>query len=231
MGAVLSCGEGAALSHAHATALWGIAKSSPRQIEVSVPLTSHPRSKGIKVHRRTAFEVTRRHNIPVTTPACTIVDVAPRLTRDSLEGMIGEADIRGLISPVRLRTAVGRYTRRPGAPWVIATLDRRAFRLTRSKLERLFIPIAVRAGYPVPLTRQWVNGYEVDFYWPDLRLVVETDGLTYHRTAAQQAADLVRDQTHFASGLTPLRFSHEQVAYESDHVERTLVATRRRLGR
>ena len=95
----------------------------------------------------------------------------------------------------------------------------------------MFIPIAVRAGYPVPLTRQWVNGYEVDFYWPDLRLVVETDGLTYHRTAAQQTEDLVRDQTHFASDLTPLRFSHEQVAYEPEHVERTLVAARRRLGR
>jgi very-short-patch-repair endonuclease len=230
MAAVLSCGGGAALSHAAAAALWQLGRSWARQVEVSVPLTRHPRGKGIRIHRRTAFEVTRRHNIPVTTPACTIVDLAPRLSRDGLEEMIGQADLLGLINPVALRNVAGRYRNRPGAPRVIATIDRRAFRLTRSKLERLFIPIAVRAGYPVPLTRQWVNGYEVDFYWPDLGLVVETDGLTYHRTPAQQGADRVRDQTHTASGLTPLRFTHEQVAYEQAHVERILAATRARLG-
>ena len=53
----------------------------------------------------------------------------------------------------------------------------------------------------MPLTRVRVNGYEVDFYWPDLGLVVETDGLAYHRTPAQQAADRVRDQAHTAAGL------------------------------
>jgi very-short-patch-repair endonuclease len=70
-----------------------------------------------------------------------------------------------------------------------------------------------------------VNGFEVDFYFPGLRIVVETDGLTYHRTPAQQAKDRLRDQIHFASGLTPLRFTHEQVAYEQAHVEAIMVAT------
>jgi very-short-patch-repair endonuclease len=228
-GAVLACGHAAALSHADGTALWSIGKSSSRQIEISVPLTAHPRGKGIKVHRRTAFEVTSRYGIRVTTPACTIVDMAPRLSRDGLEEMIGQADLRGLITPIALRRVAARYHHRPGASRVIATLDRRAFRLTRSKLERLFVPIATAAGYPVPLTRQWVNGYEVDFYWPDLGLVVETDGLTYHRTPAQQAEDRVRDQTHTASGHTCLRFTHEQVAYERAHVHRILTATLPRL--
>ncbi len=34
------------------------------------------------------------------------------------------------------------------------------------------------------------------------------DGLRYHRTPAQQAADRRRDQAHAAAGLTPLRFTH-----------------------
>ena len=59
-----------------------------------------------------------------------------------------------------------------------------------------------------------VNGFEVDFYWPDLGLVVETDGWRYHRTPSAQTRDALRDQTHTASGLTPLRFSHYQVKYE-----------------
>jgi very-short-patch-repair endonuclease len=40
-----------------------------------------------------------------------------------------------------------------------------------------------------------VNGYRIDFYWPDLELVVETDGLRYHRTPEQQAKD--RSATRF----------------------------------
>jgi very-short-patch-repair endonuclease len=224
-GAVLSCGAGAALSHADSTAVWGIGTAVPGCIEVSVPRNSHPRGKGIKVHRRHEFEVTTRFRIPVTTPACTIIDMAPRLSRDRIEAMIGEADVLGLVTPAALRAAARARPHRPGAARVIEILDRRTFRLTRSKLERLFIPIAVRVGYPMPLTRQWVNGYEVDFYWPELGLVVETDGLTYHRTAAQQAKDRVRDQTHTASGLTCLRFTHEQVAYEREHVHGILAAT------
>jgi very-short-patch-repair endonuclease len=66
------------------------------------------------------------------------------------------------------------------------------------------------------------NGYEVDFLWPDLGLVVETDGLRYHRTPAQQTRDRERDQAHTATGLTPLRFTHEQVARHPDRVEATL---------
>jgi very-short-patch-repair endonuclease len=73
-----------------------------------------------------------------------------------------------------------------------------------------------------------VNGLRVDFFWPGLGLVVETDGLRYHRTPAQQARDLVRDQTHKAAGLETLRFTHHQVAYERGHVERTLRAVARR---
>jgi very-short-patch-repair endonuclease len=67
-------------------------------------------------------------------------------------------------------------------------------------------------------------------YWPDLGLVVETDGLRYHRTPAEQARDRLRDQTHTAAGLVPLRFTHEQVRYEPEHVRAILAQTARRLA-
>jgi very-short-patch-repair endonuclease len=73
-----------------------------------------------------------------------------------------------------------------------------------------------------------VNGYRVDFHWPELGLVVETDGLRYHRTPTQQARDRRRDQAHTAAGLTPLRFTHHQVAHEAQSVETTLRAVVRR---
>ena len=34
-------------------------------------------------------------------------------------------------------------------------------------------PIAAKAGLPTPLTKEMVNAFEVDFYWPAQRLVVE----------------------------------------------------------
>jgi very-short-patch-repair endonuclease len=68
-----------------------------------------------------------------------------------------------------------------------------------------------------------VNGFEVDFYWPDLPLIVETDGLTYHRTPTQQEKDRLRDQAHAAAGIPHLRFTHSQVRDHPSHVRRTLV--------
>src|SRR5437764_14630405 len=51
-GAVLACGPEAALSDADATAFWEIGTARPGCIEVTVPRNIHPRSNGIKVHRR-----------------------------------------------------------------------------------------------------------------------------------------------------------------------------------
>ncbi len=82
----------------------------------------------------------------------------------------------------------------------------------------------------MPKTQQRVNGFKVDFYWPELGLVVETDGLRYHRTPAQQARDQLRDQAHTAAGLTPLRFSHAQVRFGPERVRVTLAAVARRLS-
>jgi very-short-patch-repair endonuclease len=75
-----------------------------------------------------------------------------------------------------------------------------------------------------------VNSFRVDFFWPELGLVVETDGLRYHRTPAQQARDRLRDQIHAAAGLTPLRFTHAQVAHEAGHVREVLAAVASRLA-
>ena len=125
--------------------------------------------------------------------------------------------------------ALDDYAGEPGVKPLRLLLDRHTFRLSDSDLEIYFRPIAKDAGLPPPLTKQWVNGFEVDFYWPDLGLVVETDGWRYHRTPATQARDALRDQTHTAAGLTPLRFSHYQVKYEPTHVCRILAKTARKL--
>src|SRR3954451_21832148 len=71
-GAVLACGDDAALSHGDGSALLGLGRRTPGPIHVSVPASRGPKPKGVVVHRRADFATTERHGIPVTTPAWTI---------------------------------------------------------------------------------------------------------------------------------------------------------------
>jgi hypothetical protein len=178
-----------------------------------------------------ADDVVLREGIPVTRPARTLLDLATELDRPALERAVNEADKRDLVDPEALRRALERFAGEPGVHSLRSLLDRHTFRLSDSDLETLFRPIAVAAGLPTPLTKTWVNGFEVDFFWPDLDLVVETDGLRYHRTPSAQARDRLRDQVHTAAGMTTLRFTHRQVKFERAHVRRVLAETARRLRR
>jgi very-short-patch-repair endonuclease len=96
--------------------------------------------------------------------------------------------------------------------------------MTDSELERHFLPIVDSLGLRRPESRVHLNGFRVDFHWPNLGLVVECDGLRYHRTPSQQASDRHRDQAHTAAGLVPLRFTHDQIRYDPTHVRRVLEA-------
>jgi hypothetical protein len=234
MTSVLSCGPAAALSHQSAAALWKIGPEKRGLHEVSVRVSSARRRPGVRVHRRPSLpdgDLVVRLGIPVTTPVRTLIDLALRFGRAPLERAINEADKYDLISPPALREALEAHAGERGVKRLRFVLDRRTFRLTRTELERLFLPLATEAGLPVPLTGCWVNGFEVDFHWPELGFLVETDGLRYHRTPAEQARDRLRDQAHTAAGLIHLRFTHEQVRYEQAHVLATLRATARVLAR
>jgi very-short-patch-repair endonuclease len=222
MAAVLACGPCAVISHSSAAALLRIRADHSGPIHVTAPVQR--RRPGIVVHRRATFRSGTCDDIPVTCPAQTLVDLAADLPTDPLEAAINQADKLDLIDPERLRSELERFAGVPGVAKLRTTLDRRTFTTSDSELERRFRPIARRAGLPAPLTQQMVSGFRVDFYWPDLGLVVETDGLRYHRTPQQQARDRVRDQAHTAAGLTPLRFTRAQIRFGSADVERTLRA-------
>jgi very-short-patch-repair endonuclease len=228
MAAVIACGAGSMLSHSSAAALWRIGPEQRNLVELSLPSLSRRCRPGLQIHQRPSLQdrdMTAEFGIPVTTPVQTLLDMTPRLDRRGIERMVNEADKYDLVHPPQLRRALDA---RPGAAGVARLrriLDRRTFRLTKEELERRFLPLARKAGLPVPLTGRIVSEFEVDFYWPDLGLVVETDGLRYHRTPAEQARDRLRDQAHTAAGLTQLRFTHEQVRYEPEHVLAVLRAT------
>jgi hypothetical protein len=217
MAAVLTCGNGAVLSHDTAAALWGIRERRHVPIHVSVPSPRDPRRAGIRVHRRQEIEATERHGIPVTGPTRTVLDLAPGLTERQLERLINEADKLDLVHPGELRQAAAAKGG-VGGSRVRTLLDKRTLLVTDSDLERRFIPIAERAGMSHPETRVHVNGHRVDFFFRPEGIVVETDGGRYHRTPSAQRRDRIRDHAHAVAGTRSIRFTHDQIAHEAAYV-------------
>ena len=235
MAAALACGEGAVVSHHSAAFLWGLADSLGA-VEITVPRDRHPERQGIRIHRSvrpptsSPADFRTRHGIPVTSPTRTLLDVALLVSERRLERLVNEADKLELIGADRLRSELEGRSGEPGVRALRRLLDRDSFQLTDSELEREFLRLVKGAGLPLPLTGRRVNGFVVDFFWPEHGVVVETDGLRYHRTAASQARDLERDQAHQRAGLLPPRFAHSQVRHSPDAVVATLSAALERRG-
>lgn len=231
MGAVLSCGPDALLSHRSAARLWGL-DTRFRGIELVTPLEAYRRRPGMRVHQRTGLGPEHRREvdgIPVTDVVSTLVDFASCVPGWQVERGVNEADRLGLIDVETLRAMVRDLPPRPGMACMRRLLGLNA--LTDTGLERKFLAIVRAANLPEPKTQVWLNGCRVDFYWPRLGLVVETDGWRYHRTPGEQATDRRRDQVHLASGLTTVRIGEDQIRYEPDQVQRTLTAVFARLER
>ena len=204
------------------------------RIEVGVRHTHLAGPQALRVRRRPSLpsqDVGTLDRIPITSPVRTMIDLARELPTKLLTRAVNEADKLEVIDVETLRGALDSRVGIPGVKRLVALLDKDTFVLTEEELERLFLPLAREVGLPLPKTKEIVNGYEVDFFWPELKLVVETDGLRYHRTPSAQAKDARRDQAHTAAGYARLRFTHWQVKYERGNVKEILGETAARLSR
>lgn len=190
------------------------------RIALVVPLPMDPGARPRYAPPRGARHGACGHHrgIRVTAPTLTLVDLAARWDADRIGAAISEADKRDVARADDLRVELETFAGVPGVATLRRILDRHTFTLTDSHLERLVRPIARRAGLGLPETRKHLNGIRVDFFFPERDLVVECDGLRYHRTAAQQNEDLRRDQEHWAAGHGRQRFSHAQIRYQAARV-------------
>lgn len=226
MVAVLAAGD-VVVSHHTAACLWGLVKDPLAGPVHLTGTTERARCRRcIHFHRRrvlTPADRTERNGIPVTSPARTIVDTAVSFTREQLERRINLADSLDLIDPDALAREVRRMRGQRGAHLVRSLVEEYTFRLTDSELEQRFLRLVRGMELPPPETRRHVNSFRTDFVWPGLGLVVEADSLRYHRTVAQQQRDHLRDQSHLATGLVPLRFTHHQITYSGPYVRRTIL--------
>jgi very-short-patch-repair endonuclease len=204
LAAVLSCGPGAMLSHRSAADLWGLLRSGASRIEVTAARGRKPRS-GVTVHRPRAIhpdDRATRENIPVTSVARTLIDLADVLDDRRLQRAINEAELRNLFNLVALDRARARTENRRGRGRLERVLvDYREERdWTRSEGERRLLALCERHGLPKPSANTTVAGYEVDAHWADAAVVIEFDGVATHGTTRAFHEDRRRDRALAAAG-------------------------------
>jgi hypothetical protein len=225
LAAVLAAGPGAALSHLSAAELHAISRIPAARIEVTTRSQRAPR--GAKVHRCRGFsslDVTTAQRIPVTTVHRTLVDLTDTLTKWQLANVIHEAAFRGRYVERAVRDAMARANGRRQLKVLeeAIALHKAGSAGTRSGNEDLFLTF----GLPEPLVNTHLLGFEIDFLWPDRRIVVEIDGPGHGRepTAADDAR---QDRTLAAAGFTTFRFTEAEVREQGREVTRRTAAALR----
>ena len=137
MAAVLAAGDGALLGHYPAAVLWGLRPPRTDPMHVTV-LARDVRSAEFQVHRVAGLhpgDATRRHGIPVTSPARTLLDLATTLSHNDLDRAVNEAQVHHLVSDRSLSEQFSRYPRHRGTR-ALKEAIRIDPALTRSEAER-----------------------------------------------------------------------------------------------
>lgn len=221
MAACLACGPDALVSHRSAAVLWRLLERSRRAPVDVILLGSQRLRPGIRTCRVGTLrddEVTRRHGIPVTTPARTLYDLAGRLRPVALEKLAAEALARRLTSENELLEMVERHAGRRGVHRLRAVLGGAGPAFTRSKAEELFLAMTRRAGIEEPQVNVSVGRHEVDFYWPGARLAVEIDGRAFHASSRDFERDRRRDAELATQGIRVVRVTWKQLTREPEAV-------------
>jgi very-short-patch-repair endonuclease len=225
MAAVLAAGPGAVLSHRFAAALWGLCPVPTRSVEVWASGRQRSRA-GIRVRhtRLQADEIAIEDGIPATTVARTLLDLAAVLPRHKLKRAMEQAEVLRLADNTSLDALLERYPRRHGTA---ALKEIRQAGLTetrtRSELEERFLAFLDAHGLPRPRINCAVEGFEVDFHWPDQRLIVELDGRAAHHTRTAFERDRARDRALQAAGWRVVRITWHQLQDEPAQIAGDLV--------
>lgn len=230
LAAAWACGPRAALSHWDAAAHWGLMPLRGRLIHVTTPLRSgrDPDRTRIRLHRvgtLRAWECALIEEIPTTTVARTLLDLAPLLPLRAMEDAIAQANRLDLFDLLAVRRCLDEHPRQHGAPALRRLLDALEGVGTadvRSILEVLVLQLCDDHGLPGPVANAQVEGFMVDFFWPAARLIVEADSYTYHSMPSAFERDRERDQQLTLAGYTVVRFTYTQVTQTPTLVRRRL---------
>jgi len=215
--ALLACGRGAVISHRSAAHLWGLAPA-PNSVDVTIVRGQRRPKLGVTVHESSTLEerdLRRRHGLPVTSPARTLIDFALTAISTELDDAIGEARAKRLIRDGELETAVARAGRRAGAGQIRGFLrDEQEPALTRSNAERRFRRFLRQARLPQPKVNVRIGRYEVDFVWEPEKVVLEVDGWKFHGHRQAFERDRKKDMALADLGYHVIRVTYRHFTEE-----------------
>jgi very-short-patch-repair endonuclease len=219
MAAVLAGGPNAVLSHRAAIALWDLRPVPSGPIDVTVPGRKRDGQGGVRIHnvrRLHDDDRTTLDGIPVTAVHRTLLDYAEVAYFQQLRHALDTAERRDLLDGRELdrlyERSRGRHGLKPlkaavaelqgSAPW------------TQSELERQFLALIRAAGLPEPQTNVFVEGFLVDCWWPEPKLVVELDGYEFHKSRQKFASDRVQDTKLQLAGCMTIRVTQDRIENE-----------------
>ena len=233
--AVLACGPGAALSHWAAAEHLLLIERWRRRVPLHVSMVDRRRIRppGVIVHRPRALEecdIVVRAGVRTTSETRTLFDLCSHTSARVLRELFERAEYLEELDRRRLHTLLIGATGRRGLDALreLSGYEPLPLSRIRSKLERIVLSLCRTYSVPLPGVNVPVLDYEVDFLWPEARLVVEADGGRH--TREQRAKDNERDLRLQLAGYVVLRFTEEQLADEAAVAVRILSTLRTLTG-
>lgn len=183
------------------------------------------------------------NSIPCTSPSRTIIDLAGMLGERSLRRVVERAAVLRMLDVSEIERSLA-VRRRRGAPLLRAILrewrpvetnvpaagQATAPPVLRSPLEARLLALIGASDLPAPACNRRITAgseiIEVDFLWPQQRLVVEADGRRYHDNPLAFERDRHRDRVLHLAGHRVVRLTHRQI---KDEPAATISAIRRLL--
>jgi hypothetical protein len=153
MAAVLSCGNGAILSHHTGAWLWGLGGKCPKYPHVTVPARGHRRS-GVRIHHSTILETEdwlEVERLPRTSVARTLLDLAGDRNHKGLQRFVDRAERRGLLDVGAIDSLISRAGGHPGRGRLGRAIEiYRDPAFNRARSELLFLDLVKKAGLSRP---------------------------------------------------------------------------------
>jgi hypothetical protein len=232
LAAVRACGPRAKLSNLSALRKYDLRGGGTYRIDVTAPRSIKPKP-GIRLHRTRsldALDTTEVDDIPITTVAQTLLDVAAPTHRIDMGKLLHRAIVQDLFDATAIWEVLARQPNHSGARRLDRAL-REEVPCTRSGLEDATLALFASFSVSQPECNAWISDgdklVEVDFLWRQHRLIVEVDGSRYHRSRWRRRQDAAKTAALRAQGWTVHRFSDTEINGTPAHVAQTALASMR----